>query len=1565
MITNKLSLGGRSPTFPSGRALYTSVDKSTLTSYVLTNGVVSFTFLEDVDSGVRLYSWQENTFAAPVINQSKNLWSIGMLADYKLNSPTDTYYDTYVVYPKNGDFTTPASALPTVTDNGKSFTFTWNNVSYDRKKPSYTCTVTVTATLPEGENSLDLQTSVKANQSYIKRDLVAGASSIVYYLGLPSIVIKKDSVEGTNNNSFLTSPVAFGYTYLNPFKYLRSPRFPGESFQYNGDGERCYAAGHPSNPTAALFKWNYGSPGGFSIPAMVYGNRDTKEGTLIYGLDSEGTNPKSFQFYSDDENIYIKTAHTSDHAYDPYGVGGYTNGSTIGQDYSVDNTPTWSLRIHPFKSTTKWTDWYGYELYKSTVVSKQESYGWLPSSFYNRYIAGEISKEAAEIPMIVNAAGYTTGTKDNLSNSVSFYKDLYIQAVNPNYNGNPIVAMHYQTAELNYDPNRNTGASSPSATYNGWEPWAGFGTGVDYTGPEAYKAPDLTGLNSNTTGAFATLTQDGVLPYSYNIFPFTISSGSIWTQTYSGMDLVGKSLYDEERSITYEAYKTWAYSGSAPGLFAYGFSTCFVPQVSKNKNKEIAFTLGSQGMNAYHDTLGSWGRGCLAKSHTHYDPVDRVNVVTTHPRSTFSRYSIRKQLDWVNEWSEASASGFNSVWSGVGSSVSSNEWKMAQASEFPTDLQLKAVPIALLYEPLGPIFNAYLNDVSNPRSDALANSALLGVPIDNQSDATLSSLVNAGADYWGCIVNPPNWIQRCPVYQIALSDRSISNEWQGIYASNASNFFYKAAEPTGVGLYGQKFYDTGASEENQVQDWAAFSLTQWPYSNRMSVWHYDNQQSFYSAGLSGIENDENIALNSGVWSGYTNNLTTRMLRVQAYNPDFMYHGIILHPLDDYTVERSTAAYATNKAFKSQHPNLLSITGNAPGDEKITHFVRKHRSNGNLLIVAANWFSGDATFEATFDPASYGITNSYQVYSLDVNTVNHGTKTLDTIVEASESFNVSLNLSQYEFKVYEIEINQGLLDNEVFADLKTDYSPVAYSYSLQSITKDSLSLAYSYGTTAFGDINDPMAGFKAPATQEVLNNLPQWMKMRQSHDSNGWKLTNSWGMALERIVEDVESNTYNLNIVTAQTYPLSKVNYIDVDSKSLVEPKVSRNLLFNSAFSIKDVSRSKMPAGWEKYDLLQNTYLNNRNSIVTCSSLTSTQGNLKIGQELILGNLMVSKLYASVYILCDAPNTDITLHVSVEHIDATNNASQAKVTNRSTEWVRLVLPIDVNKQVYRVNFSVSCNCDAEVSITAPQLELNALTPWSKSILDISPVQPFTPAFNLVYAASSDFNSKKIPVYPITDELSFIEASLPTRIEKAPNPYKDIEPYSTAAFGRKVDQLNEVTRTEFTVINNQVVERAISPTPWDIFGRYNIKDLRFYEELKYGTRDEFNVTLEPLVAAVRKDYLYVVCKETFNGESNYVLKMINPRTPPDNEDYLESLIDFNLNLTLNKVLSIGSQVEESLFSISFSDIEPNYMIITTTNNIRHYYKLHFDYYYFNSSKNRLYLIESYPEATITVI
>jgi len=1563
MITSNRAVGGRTVGFFTKGKVLTPSLSSTPRTWVLSNGRATFTFVEDYTTGVRLDSWKSDSSSTTFYNKSRNLWTINVIRDYQVNSTPSSGSARvnvfhYNLYPKRKDFNTSVSSAPTYINGIRSFSFSWNRVVFDPKNPSNTCAVTVTASLKDGTDALDIKIEIDGSSIfYTNASLKNFNSACITSIQFPSIVLEKDETESVNEDFFISTPVGYGYTYYNPYKYLRTPRYLEESFQYNHLAERCYSAGFVGDPVADLQRYNYGSPGGFQIPAIVLGNRTTLDATLVYALDQEGTNPKGFQFYFDDRNLHIKTYHMSDHQVDPYGLGGYTSNTLR---YSVENKPTWTLRIRPFKSPTKWVDWHGFELYRAEAVPEQESFGWMGKSLYDRYQSSEISKSAAEMPLVLNVYGYTTGALDNLTGTIAFYKDFYRKCTNPNVEGDILFPIYYTPATLNYKPNRSVDPTNKTdGAYYGWYTWAHQGTGVGKVGPELFKSPDYTGVNNFHTGAFTKISQSGDLLYSYNKFPFIISTGSTWTSLYSGIDLCVKSLGNEAVTFTNDQYKYWAYSGTPGGVFDTEFNSCFGVDIVVDKYIDISSGLSKNGIGLFHDTAGVFGRGCYAKEHKHYNPTTSTTVTKSHPRGGFSKYFNDLQVDILSEYNEVNRKAFQSAF---GSVISSGDFIFKQCAEFPTDILLRDVPVSLTYEPLGPIYNFFFNDVFNPRPDAVLNTAG-GVEIDSLPDFIIEAAVAAGARYWSAYIKPPNWIQRCPAFQIALSDRAIWDEWVAVHNTNAFSSFFTRGAITGVGVYG-KILKAPITEEYQAMNWSSFTAQTWPYTNRVSAWHVDNQVEFFRPELSGINNDEFSAF-TGIWSGYLNDFTKKILRIQAYNPDYIYHGSLQHPLDSFTTDLVDEPTESRLLRRCANPNTGDPFTVASTVDKIQHIVRKHRREDNYLIVAGNWFSGSGSFSATFDPANYGIVNGYQVYSLDLSSPSHGTKTLISAKDAGETFSFTTALGEYDYIAYEIEINNRQLDPNVFGDVKTNYAPVRYSYDVLSLLTSDVTCSYSYGTSYYDQIFTPQEGYRAPATQEIVNNLPQWMKIRQSYDSNGWKLTNSWGMGFENLIEVVKDNILNLNLSSADTTLLSSLSYVDSNFNKLLEERSLKNILFNSSFAVKDVTRTDLPAGWKEFSTTSNCYLNYTNSVFSPVSIVSDSGKLKIGQELLLDNLLINNATASMYLRADSSVVDIKLHIAVQKIDGTSISFTAKTSNRSSEWVRLVLPFVVNAQVYKINYSIVCDCTGPVYISAPQLERGSITQWSSSILDNLRFLNSSNIFNTVYALPVDSKASKIPLFAISNETTFSTIGIPTRVEKTTIPTKDIVFITENQYSRKVDNLFNIYNVNFEVFENKVVERSQGPSVFDFFGSYDIRDLRFFEELTYGTIIDSSTTLVPLAAAIRKDHLFVVCKETYNGITRSILKVTRPRTPPNGQTYLESVIDFDLNISFEDILDIDQITDQEVASIAFSDTDPSYMVIITTNNIRHYYKLYFDYYYFNSQRNRVYTIEKYKNSSLIIL
>jgi hypothetical protein len=1549
MISPKYAVGGRTKhsLVNSKRVLNVRTAESVLQTWVLSNDNVIFTFIEDPITGVRLKSWgvRGGTITE---NRSRSLWAINTIYKYNVVEGVDTVAtNSRTIYPSFDHYV--GSTTGTDAESNPTITFNWSGVKHDFKNPEVSVDVAVTATLLNDKNTLDISISMTLQGLYRNSQLVDFQSAIVPSIQMPSIVIQKSDTEADNEDTILTTPVAYGYTYYNPFKYLRIPRFATESFHYDNTKERCYPSGFVGHPVQSLTRFNLGNPGGLPIPAIILGNKSTKQATLFYAMDTEGTNPKGFQFYFDDTSLHLKTIHMSDHQVDPYGIGGY---DSPGFNYSRSNSPTWSFRIRPYSCSTTWIDWYGFKLYREEAVPEQEDHGWMPKSFYERYREGEISKPASEIPAILNLYGITTGTADAFPRAADVYIDLYKNSVSPALSDNVHIVAHYQPVNLSYAPNRNTGYSDPLATYNGWEPWAGRGTGETTTGPLVFSSPDFTGINSGHSGAMADLIDRRVLTYGYCVFPFTVAANSSWATTHSGIDVCYKELYQEDQTYLASDYLIWAFSGSTPFLFSTSYTACIGVDLVQEKMSGIAEDLATDGMGIYQDTVGVWGRGCYAKDHVHLDKDGITLKHNTHPRAGFSKYFSDTQKQTLETMLLSAQQAHSGIWGN--DKIDSKDLIFRQSSEFPCDLHLKFMPTALSYEPLGPILNSFANSISSPREDALVNS-IGTTTVDSLSDATLSGLVSLyGLTHWSCIIDPPNWIQRCPAFQIVYSDRSIFNEWVAIYASNVYDKYFGAGMYSGVGAYG-KVVSHPITDDVRAMDWTAFTVQSWPLTNRMSVWHHDEQSAFYNSSLTGITNNENDIFYSGVWSGYTEGIVKKIFRIQGYNPDYIYHGTYEVPLETWSTDIREEPLSTRSSRKSKIYNKRDPYTFAVGTDAVHHTVRKHRSKDNILLVAGSWYSGSTYFSGVFDPAYYGINTSYKVYELDVNTENHGTKTLLSGVPKFQTYTINQDFDKYDYLVLEFEAD--IPDPDV-----TDYSYIRYAYDTMPIQSTDTTIAYGYGSQVEHLVDSPLVGFRAPATQQILNNLPQWNKMRQSFDSNGWKLTNSWGMGMEYVIENINKQLTDFSLTTADITHLNELSYTDIDSKEVLNNTTKRNLLYNSSFSIRDVTRNNLPAGWTAYKN-NDTYLDNITNIVTPIGLSSDSGSIRVGQQILLNNIPVNNMTASVYLLCDQ-EVDFTLLVSLETITGISKSYTAKITSRSTEWRRLVLPMTVGAQVYRVNISFIGSSAGKMSISAPQLELNNISKWTSSALDYLPYYPSAVRFNSVYGLSNETGGPKTPVYPISDEKDFTYACIPTRIVKIQCPPKDIELFTSQSFSRKVDQLSQITRTEYSILEDQIVERSTSPTSWDIFGRYNLRDLRLFQDLEYGTSESLAVTITPIASAIRKDMLFVVCKEVVGDTEHRVLKILKPRTPPNGETYLESLTDFDLDINFDILYDLDQISDEEVYNISFSDVDPRFMVITTTNNTKHFYRLYFDYYYFDQSKNRLYTIENYSPGNLII-
>ena len=226
-----------------------------------------------------------------------------------------------------------------------------------------------------------------------------------------------------------------------------------------------------------------------------------------------------------------------------------------------------------------------------------------------------------------------------------------------------------------------------------------------------------------------------------------------------------------------------------------------------------------------------------------------------------------------------------------------------------------------------------------------------------------------------------------------------------------------------------------------------------------------------------------------------------------------------------------------------------------------------------------------------------------------------------------------------------------------------------------------------------------------------------------------------------------------------------------------------------------------------------------------------------------------------------------------------------------------------------------------------------------------------------------NIRKIPIFAISNEQDFLSIDVPTRIEPISALYQDMQPFTTRVRGRKISYFGEVYNTVWTAENGKIREKSFGPSEWDIYAEYDIKDLIMNEEKVYGSYTQGDITITPITVSLRENKLYVLTKETDYDKFNYVIKVCDPREPMRG-GYLESMVDFLIDIPLSSS-SLYGQLEESISSMSFSEIDPSVMLLTTNLGKQLFYKLYFDYYYNNLDTNKIYLLEEYPNSKIQVM
>lgn len=1538
----------------------------------LQNSKTDFLFRADDITGVRIDKFKSINSSSYFINKSRILWELCIIRNSLADTPLISYYDSYFIRPSKATFISPSVDPIVLPDGSKSFNFVWDGVKYDYSNSSRTLKVTLTVILKPLAEYVEMSLKVESNQPFARNSLSICVSAV----GMPGLSIRKSGNSNLEESDFFSAPVMEGQTILNPIKRLQAPRFENESIQYNDSGTKSYfgTSLFGYSPFSNGLRGSFGHPGNLTIPIVLFGNRETKDGFLYYAFDSEGIHAKNFQFYSNGSTLNLKSYDISDNEVEPFGVGGkdtrktlynmlsLTDGGAASETKPIPqnqfgntlNQIGWTIRIQPYKSPTRWADWYGATLYKDTVVSDLESYGVVPKSFYNRYLDGKItSLKDIEIPICSLSFGHLSGDASQLFSGVHTLQNYVTTITNKD---TPKAINFYFERSLNANP-ISSSFSGLEATYHGWEPWAD-GTN---SSSSLFNPPDMTGLNSVYSGAVGKSFNSGQYSYNYLAFPFAMSTGSSFVLTHSGIDLSIKSFYNKDHLTTSQDYSYYL-TNSFAGVTGNSFHICPSSPQGYHKYKELISGMASFGSFVYDDTFGNWGRGCYASSHQFYDIESGVTRTYSHPKGRFNYFFNKLQKDWIT--GAVAQENLPSSWAGP----TGDGFSLGHGTEYICDANLNHSAFSMLYSPVSLISNHYYTPLS------LTNPLYTG---SMRTDILFGSLDQI---LWNSAsVEAKNWNQLNPIYSTVYGDRSILLDLTSYWVSNfmdVSGFFGK--KPGTETLYGYPNTVNLTHEERQlhIKNWMAGHLN---HFTRMTAGVVSLQYSGINTGYTNhIDNTIMETLNKDYWTGIRS-YTSNILRLLSYAPDYMYHGTIENPLDSWDATNSYEAYIPRGIRTSRIPNSANWDR---GDDTVVHGLKRHRSTEGILLWLANWFSGDQGFTGVFDPRIYEFNKGYTAYSLGLGDSDYGVITDLGKYSKYDSFIISGQVPQNSLVAYLFEPldgggggsggggggsgGGGTTSSEEFLGLTTDFVYLRYAYGQEVLSSTSASIIYDYGCDVVSDINNPIVGVNAPATQEILNNLPPWMAARQNTGSITWGLVNSWGQNLENLVEQTSDFIANKFLTTSNVTKRSLLYYSDVTEKELLQPRLLDNMLFNSSFSIPSPSRYSMPAGYSNYDKERAIVSLTYDKPYICPGSISINRTGKFGQTITANNRNIKDITSSVYVLADTPNVEITLITIAETIDGYSLSNQSTITSRSTEWRRITHTLPINAKVYRIQFIVTCSCDGVIYFNAPAVtESSMVNPWSRSVVDSLPfVQGSNPFQQTLVIGNNISTSRKINLFPINKESDFLEIAIPTRIEKV-SPYlrTELESFTNNIFGRKVSFYKEVYDTQWVIQDNQIQLRSYSGSEFDIFRTFSIRDLQYSEDLSYGTYEEDNYSYEILLLTVREGYLYVLCRESYYGRESYVIKVISAQDPYGSHGYLESIIDFKIDLPVNEN-NYFDEIQELPSTIAFSDVDSSLLVITTNLSRQFYYRLYFDYQYFSPANNRVYTIEDYLGLKVSI-
>jgi len=482
----------------------------------------------------------------------------------------------------------------------------------------------------------------------------------------------------------------------------------------------------------------------------------------------------------------------------------------------------------------------------------------------------------------------------------------------------------------------------------------------------------------------------------------------------------------------------------------------------------------------------------------------------------------------------------------------------------------------------------------------------------------------------------------------------------------------------------------------------------------------------------------------------------------------------------------------------------------------------------------------------------------------------------------------------------------------YGDAGITSASIIYSYDPANVQTTDQDVVYGWGLET--DRWDRKQGFWAFSTQEIGNQFPRWHAARLNTGGNTQELINAWGMGFDLAKLEFGVFRKQLFVDTAELTDPDIFHHASVvDYGDDVEKDRTKNYLVNPSFSSRGLARRNTPIFWSTGLAKTTGTVELVDSPVFVGS-HAVKMHADAGENCYLSQ-MISRviesniwLTASLWYMVPLPEDTVTadeyyagIYLTIVYSNGTAEIKRAAFDlGTGGMWRRLSISTQLAHEVFAITLGIQVENDAghamRVYAGAAQIETSPeATPWSESDVSFVPYQNEDVIVGPPCDVYVDFGTEEVTEeiingYPVTyvarsgrtltymtDQEQLWESSAPTRVTAvAQADVPDSENFDR--FGWYANPERERYNTRWRITNNKIEQFNADITAeticlWDIGELHLDEDFRL--NVGIASADEFPTFSRTLEAVcVYLDKLWVLCKETENGVTKRVLKIVDP-------------------------------------------------------------------------------------------